>query len=151
MRAHPLVVLPGVGAFGPAIDLLNSKGLATPLRERIGKNMSTLCVCLGFQLLAETSEEVSTTIGMGGKYTGVQASMLMFLIDPYLPLQSVGYHGLGIFPLQVVRFPGGVRVPQQGWNHIKADPRCRILKTGFAYFSNSFCLRSTPAGFVSSG
>ena len=79
MRAHPLVVLPGVGAFGPAIDLLNSKGLATPLRERIGKNMSTLCVCLGFQLLAETSEEVSTTIGMGGNTQECKLACSCFL------------------------------------------------------------------------
>jgi imidazoleglycerol phosphate synthase glutamine amidotransferase subunit HisH len=52
------VVLPGVGAFGPTVDFLNAKGLFAPLKERIANNKHTVCICLGFQLLAETSEEV---------------------------------------------------------------------------------------------
>lgn len=72
-------------------------------------------------------------------------------ISHFVTLQSVGYTGLEIFALDVVRFPAGVRVPQQGWNKVSVDPRCRILKSGFAYFSNSFCLRGTPAGWHSCG
>ncbi len=52
------MVLPGVGAFGPAVEFLNAKNLMIPLRERIKENKSTLSVCLGFQLLGESSEEV---------------------------------------------------------------------------------------------
>jgi imidazoleglycerol phosphate synthase glutamine amidotransferase subunit HisH len=40
------------------VDFLTEKGLMAPLRERIEKNLSTLSVCLGFQLLALSSEEV---------------------------------------------------------------------------------------------
>jgi hypothetical protein len=56
-----------------------------------------------------------------------------------------------VLPTNVVRFPEGVRIPQQGWNKVTADPRCKILRSGFAYFSNSFCMRSTPAGWHSTG
>eukprot|EP00047_Mylnosiga_fluctuans_P001864 m.222201 g.222201 ORF g.222201 m.222201 type:complete len:1332 (-) comp10729_c0_seq1:65-4060(-) len=119
VRTAKLVVLPGVGAFGPAVEFLSSKGLMAPLHERIEKNMSTLSVCLGFQLLAMSSEE------------------------------SPGAKGIGVLPTDVVRFPSGCSTPQQGWNRVTADPRCKILKSGFAYFSNSFCMRSTPAGWTS--
>jgi imidazoleglycerol phosphate synthase glutamine amidotransferase subunit HisH len=39
-----------------------------------------------------------------------------------------------------------VRVPQLGWNHIEADPGCRVLRSGHVYFANSYRLAERPQG-----
>lgn len=59
------VVLPGVGSFGPAMEELNRLGLVDVLRARINAQRPTLCVCLGLQLLCESSEESSSVRGLG--------------------------------------------------------------------------------------
>jgi imidazole glycerol phosphate synthase glutamine amidotransferase subunit len=83
------LVLPGVGAFGAAMERLTADGLVEPLRARILGGRPTLCVCLGLQLLAEESEE------------------------------SPGVRGMGVAEGRVTRFPAGPwRVPQLGWNHV---------------------------------
>lgn len=83
----PLVV-PGVGAFGPAMAGLRERGLIEPLRNRISSGLPTLCICLGMQLLLEGSEE------------------------------APGVDGLGIAEGMATRFPSEVRVPQMGWNDV---------------------------------
>ena len=111
------VVLPGVGAFGIAMERLRARGVDAALAERIRAGRATLAVCLGFQLLAEGSEE------------------------------SPGVGGLGVVPGRVARFSDTVRVPQIGWNRVEAGPGCRFLSDGFAFYANSYRLREAPSGW----
>ena len=111
------LVLPGVGAFGPAIRRLRSLGLCEPLVERIRAGRPTLAICLGLQLLAAGSAEDPTETG------------------------------LSILPVQATRFEHTPRVPQMGWNHIETTGDCRILTNGYAYFANSFKLAAVAEGW----
>ena len=111
------VMLPGVGAFHAGMSALQQAELVEVLKTRIQRGEATLAVCLGLQLLCETSAE------------------------------SPGVKGLGLIPAPVERFPNTLRVPQMGWNTVQAAPSCRILQDGWAYFANSYCLRTAPEGW----
>ncbi|MCY4258808.1 MAG: imidazole glycerol phosphate synthase subunit HisH [Rhodobacteraceae bacterium] len=114
------LVLPGVGAFGAACDVLRRHGLIEALRERIAGGKPTLAICLGMQLLAETSDE------------------------------SPGVPGLGLVTGNATRIPDhtpGIRVPQMGWNRVLPTDECRIVPAGFAYFANSYRLTICPDGW----
>lgn len=118
VAAADRVVLPGVGTFGAAMARVAGDGLVGPLRERIAAGRPTLCICVGLQLLAEESEE------------------------------NPGVRGLAVVPGVVRRFAGErLRVPQLGWNRLTADPACRLLADGYAYFANSYRLVAAPAGW----
>jgi len=108
------VVLPGVGAFAAAMQELRNKHLEAPLKQRMLQGLPTLSICLGLQLLCESSDE------------------------------SPGVQGLGVVKGHVKRFPEIVRVPQHGWNTIEADSACQVLQSGYVYFSNSYCLQEKP-------
>jgi imidazole glycerol-phosphate synthase subunit HisH len=82
------VVLPGVGAFGPAAQGLAARGLDVAIKERIENGRPLLAICLGLQLLFEGSEE-----------------------SPDIP-------GLGVFPGTVGRFDPSVTSPQMGWSRV---------------------------------
>lgn len=112
------LVLPGVGTLAAAMETLVEKDLVEPLRERVRTGRPTLAVCLGMQMLCETSEE------------------------------SPGLEGLGAVAGRIERFPKGLSVPQLGWNMIEPPPGARLLKSGYAYFANSYCLRRAPAGWT---
>lgn len=112
------LVLPGVGAFGPAMRRLVEHNLDAALAERVRAGKPTLAVCLGLQLLAEGSAE------------------------------SPGVAGLGVLPVHVTRFPDTVRVPQLGWNEVQAGPTAILQQTGHAYFANSYRLVDPPAGWT---
>lgn len=116
----PYLVLPGVGAFGAAMNALEPAGLVSALKERLAAGKPTFTVCLGLQLLAEFSEE------------------------------SPGVPGLGVMPATVKKFPldAGVTVPQLGWNAVRPDSGCKILKPGYAYYANSFCVPLAEPGSV---
>ncbi len=59
------IVLPGVGAFGPAMERLDALRLVEPLRERIRSDRPTIAICLGMQLLCARSEESPGVTGVG--------------------------------------------------------------------------------------
>lgn len=87
MPSLDAVVVPGVGAFGDCAANLKAAGLWDPLREWIRAGRPYLGICLGYQLLFETSEE------------------------------SPGVEGLGVLPGTVVRFQApDLKVPHMGWN-----------------------------------
>lgn len=111
------LVLPGVGAFGAAMERLKALDLVDTLRARFQAGRPTLAVCLGMQLLAASSEE------------------------------SPGVVGLKLFDGAAQRFRGAVRVPQLGWNRIEPEPGCALLKPGYVYFANSFRLSAAPEGW----
>jgi len=104
----PLLVLPGVGAFGAAMSSLESSGLVEPIRRRIEANRPTLLICLGLQLLCEASTE------------------------------SPGVRGFGIVRGTVDKFVDVQPVPQIGWNEVIAPPTSRFARRGYAYYSNSY-------------
>lgn len=85
----PALVLPGVGAFGAAMKQLEEKGLIEPLLLRIEAGVPFLGVCLGLQLLFESSEE-----------------------DPGVP-------GLGLVRGDVRALPPTAKVPHIGWNQVE--------------------------------
>ena len=89
LRAAAAVVLPGVGAFRDAAARLEQAGLAAALRERIAAGTPFLGVCLGLQLLFESS-------GEGGRRPG-----------------------LGVFPGTVERLQTSLKVPHIGWNELE--------------------------------
>lgn len=59
------VVLPGVGAFGNAMQTLEGLGLVEVVREVAHRQTPLLCICLGMQLLMDESEEFGITAGLG--------------------------------------------------------------------------------------
>jgi imidazole glycerol phosphate synthase glutamine amidotransferase subunit len=113
----PMVVLPGVGAFGPALARLRTLGLDRAIIERVRAARATLAICLGMQLFCDSSEE------------------------------SPGAIGLSVVPGGLERFGAGVRVPQMGWNSIVAEPGCTLLRSGAMYFANSYRLSVAPSGW----
>lgn len=106
------IVLPGVGAFGRCMENLEKKGLASVIKEHIRKGKRYLGICLGMQILFESSEE---TPGVGG---------------------------LGIIKGTVPRFTGTVKIPHMGWNSIttlKKGPMLKGIRSGdFFYFVHSY-------------
>jgi imidazole glycerol phosphate synthase glutamine amidotransferase subunit len=99
------------------MSLLREKNLDVVLRERIKNQQPTLAICLGLQLLCESSEE------------------------------SPGVVGLGILPIKVKRFSTPVVVPQIGWNEVLPDSNCRLIPKAEMYFANSYCLPAAPQGW----
>ncbi|MEQ8770031.1 MAG: imidazole glycerol phosphate synthase subunit HisH [Phycisphaerales bacterium] len=111
------VVLPGVGSFGAGMAALRRQGIDEALRERVASGRKTLAVCLGLQLLAAESEE------------------------------SPGVEGLGLLDARVTRFPEGTTCPQFGWNRVAPPAGSGVIEPGYAYFANSYRLRSAPNGW----
>lgn len=85
----PLAVLPGVGAFSAAAATIDRLELRDAIIERVSADRPLLCICLGMQLLAQSSEE------------------------------SPDAKGLGIIPSTIQRFSKAVKVPQLGWNEVR--------------------------------
>lgn len=104
----PIVILPGVGAFGPAMEKLANAGLDRAMRARVGAGLPTAGICLGMQLFFEESEE------------------------------SEGVRGLGILKGKVTRLAGRLPLPQLGWNRIEPEASARLLEPGWVYFANSY-------------
>jgi imidazole glycerol-phosphate synthase subunit HisH len=94
VRTAPLVVLPGVGAFGNGMALLRDKGLDQAVRESVRRGGALLGICLGMQMLLDTSEEFGE------------------------------HKGLGLIPGRVVPVPArdargaGLKIPHIGWNEL---------------------------------
>ncbi len=115
-----LLVLPGVGSFAAGMEAIGAQDLTSALRDRIAGGLPTLAICLGLQLLCATSEE------------------------------SPGVRGIGVFACEIERLGGeGVMLPQFGWNRVDAGPAAPMLRSGYAYYANSYGLRETPTGWIS--
>ena len=117
LRRASRLVLPGVGAFAPAMEQIDAHDWRDALVARIDEGRPTLAICLGMQLLCARSEENPET------------------------------NGLGVIPETVTRFPSEVSVPQLGWNRVEPDQNSRFLRPGWAYFANSYRLASIPSGW----
>jgi len=118
------VILPGVGAFGNAMEKLHQYGLVEIIHRIVDKGTPFLGICLGLQLMFESSEE------------------------------SPGVKGLGLLKGQIVRIPekDGLKVPQIGWNDLQFPKESRLFK-GFCggeyvYFVHSYYLRAADESDV---
>lgn len=113
VRDAELLVVPGVGHFAAAAGRLDAANLRAPLQERVAAGRPTLGICLGMQLFCDGSDEA-----------------------PSVP-------GIGALTGRLQRFPAGVRCPQMGWNTVRAAGGNGVVRTGQAYFANSYALPAT--------
>jgi imidazole glycerol-phosphate synthase subunit HisH len=106
------VILPGVGAFGDAMGELARRGLVDAIKESAAKGRPFLGICLGMQVLMDSSEE------------------------------APGVAGLGIIPGTVRRFQTQLKVPHMGWNQVRqrtSAPLFREIPDGeHFYFVHSY-------------
>ncbi len=112
LRAAEKLVLPGVGAFKTCMSELQARGFDQLVLERVGDGTPLLGVCVGMQMLFESSEEFGDT------------------------------PGLGIMKGKVRRFAVDLQVPHVGWNQIeftRENPLLNSIENGsFFYFVHSY-------------
>ena len=118
-------VLPGVGSFGDAMDNLHKNGLTQAVKNFMSSGRPFLGICLGLQVLFDSSEETPDAAG------------------------------LSVFSGKVRRFPAGIglKIPQIGWNSIDYDRGCPIFKglpeNPYVYFVHSYYLEASDESVVS--
>lgn len=118
------VILPGVGAFGDAMENLNRRNLVPVIKEVVKKKIPFLGICLGLQLLFERSDE------------------------------APGVEGLGILPGEILRIPasGGLKIPHMGWNSLHIQNSGRLFKgipeNTYVYFVHSYYLQAEEKEIV---
>jgi glutamine amidotransferase len=99
IAAAAAIVLPGVGAFPEAMRRLRALELVEPLRERAAAGVPLLGICLGMQLLFDSSDE------------------------------HEGAAGLGLLPGTVARLAaGGLKIPHIGWNVVTFERRSALTE-----------------------
>jgi glutamine amidotransferase len=110
------LILPGVGAFADGMNALRRHGLVTPIIEHATQGKPILGICLGMQLLAESSEEFGE------------------------------HQGLGLIPGKVRKLPSavGMRIPNIGWCDVHIAKPCQLFD-GFGngsafYFVHSYAM-----------
>ncbi|NOV01946.1 imidazole glycerol phosphate synthase subunit HisH [Paenibacillus planticolens] len=105
-------ILPGVGAFGDAMEQLRESGLGDVVKRYAATGKPLLGICLGMQLLFASSEEHGD------------------------------HEGLGLLPGSVVRFRGDYKVPHMGWNKLSfkqsGSPIFQGIEEGHVYFVHSY-------------
>ncbi|MBR4530235.1 MAG: imidazole glycerol phosphate synthase subunit HisH [Lachnospiraceae bacterium] len=128
IRSADHVILPGVGAFGDTMKRLTDPGLDEVIREVVSRGTPFLGICLGLQLLFDSSEE------------------------------SPGVPGLGILKGRIRRLPegDGRKIPQIGWNDLTLqgdggrlyamDPSMKAEP--YVYFVHSYYLEAEDPGIV---
>jgi len=113
------ILLPGVGAFYPAIQKLLNSGMFEAIHEKIKSGTPLLGICLGAQLLMDESEEDGL------------------------------HSGLGWISGKVKRFKSKLKIPQIGWNQVsqkKSDPIFKgIPDDNHFYFVHSYHLQPDQA------
>lgn len=121
VRSAAGLVLPGVGSFSSGVGALRTKGLTSAIREAVRQGRALLGICLGMQMLFESSEE-----GDSGE-EGVA-------------------EGLCLLPGRMERFKQGQKVPHIGWNRVcdvKPDGLMAGLEGAYMYFVHSYYLPLT--------
>jgi glutamine amidotransferase len=112
------IILPGVGSFGDAMASIKERGLEDTIKQAASGDKPFLGICLGLQLLFESSEE------------------------------SPNVEGLGIFKGDIVTIPKdrGLKVPHMGWNSLSIKQNEGIFKDikddSYFYFVHSYYLKN---------
>lgn len=108
------LLLPGVGHYAALVRALDEQDLRAPLTEAIQRGVPFLGICLGLQVLYESSEEA-----------------------PQL-------QGLNLLPGRVRALPATVKLPHMGWNQVAAQRESRLLEgisgDSYFYFAHSYAL-----------
>ena len=118
------VVLPGVGAFGDAMERLHSYDLVETIQDAVKSGKPFLGICLGLQLLFDSSEE------------------------------TPGVKGLGLLPGEILRIPAaeGLKIPHMGWNSLHLQNNGRLFKdipeNTYVYFVHSYYLQAEEEEIV---
>lgn len=118
------VILPGVGSFGDAMENLKKYGLVPVIHEIVEKGTPFLGICLGLQLLFESSDE------------------------------TPGVKGLGILKGKILRIPPspGLKIPHMGWNSLHLEHNGRLFRgieeQAYVYFVHSFYLKAAEEEIV---
>ena len=118
LRSADAAVLPGVGAFGDAMTELRKRGLEAPIKACIAENKPFLGICLGLQVLFESSEE------------------------------SPGAEGLSVLKGRILRIPPetGLKVPHIGWNSLEIEKDGGLFAghpaEPYVYFVHSYYLQA---------
>lgn len=112
IRQADAMILPGVGAFPDAMEMLERKGMVPVICEE-AERKPILGICLGMQLLFESSSEFRNT------------------------------QGLGLIPGNVVKIDShGLKIPHMGWNDLKVLHPCAMTgemeEETYMYFVHSF-------------
>lgn len=112
------VILPGVGSFGDAMSKIREYQLVNTIYDVVEKGTPFLGICLGLQLLFQTSEE------------------------------SPGVTGLGLLEGKIVRIPDapGIKIPHIGWNSLTYRPDATLYQgleeNPYVYFVHSYYLQA---------
>ncbi len=118
------VILPGVGSFGDAMNRLRKYELEPVIREVVDKGTPFLGICLGLQLLFESSEE------------------------------TPGVEGLSILKGKIIRIPEGeyLKIPHMGWNSLHLVNEGRLFagidEGSYVYFVHSYYLKAEDDSIV---
>ncbi|HCD36015.1 MAG TPA: imidazole glycerol phosphate synthase subunit HisH [Chlorobium sp.] len=117
------VVLPGVGAFGQAIDSLDASGFSDAIHEHVDRGGHLLGICLGMQLMLTSSEEMGS------------------------------HRGMDLVPGKVLRFRSETdKIPQIGWNSITMKKDSVLFRSlpddSFFYFVHSYYCEPESTGDV---
>ena len=118
------VILPGVGAFGDAMEKLHQYNLVDVIKEVVKKGTPFIGICLGLQLLFESSDE------------------------------TPGVEGLGVLKGRILRIPDaeGLKIPHVGWNSLKFPVEGRLFKglpeDSYVYFVHSYYLEAEEDSIV---
>lgn len=111
-------VLPGVGSFGDAMNQLRSRGLERPIHDFVDSGKPFLGICLGLQILFESSQE------------------------------SPGVAGLGLLKGKILHLPreSGLKIPHIGWNSLALKEGESLFaglpQESYVYFVHSYYLRA---------
>lgn len=118
------IILPGVGAFGDAMEKLHHYGLTEVLKKAVKRRIPFLGICLGLQLLFESSEE------------------------------SPGVEGLSLLPGRILRIPSGegIKIPHIGWNSLSYPSKGTLFEgireDAYVYFVHSYYLKAEDDAIV---
>jgi len=116
LSSYDRIILPGVGAFGDAMEHLRDRGMDEAVREYAAGGKYLLGICLGMQLLFESSEEFGISEGLG-------------LIEGR------------VVAFDTSRFSSPLKVPHMGWNRMftREHPLFQGLdEAHYLYFVHSY-------------
>ena len=124
LKSVDKVILPGVGSFGQAMENLHRYELVPVIRDMIEDGKPFLGICLGLQLLFESSEE------------------------------SPGAEGLGILKGKILKIHSspGLKIPHMGWNSLQLQNNGRLFRNipqdTYVYFVHSYYLQAQEPEIV---